>query len=262
VTEPKQVSRRRTGLVLGVVGIAAVLVVGGVATLRGIMEPGVATSESLTFDVQAPRLTVDVGSGEVTVGRAAGSQVEVTRTVRGRGSAEPTLTETSTADGVTLAAECNGWSFGGCSVDYDVRVPDGFVLDLEASSGRLAAAGVQVDSATLQASSGDIDLADVRGPLVLESSSGEISGERLDTATFRARASSGDVTLDFATAPSAVDVEVSSGEVAVALPAGESYRVQADTSTGEATVSVPVDPAASSTVRVAASSGDVGVRIR
>jgi DUF4097 and DUF4098 domain-containing protein YvlB len=102
----------------------------------------------------------------------------------------------------------------------------------------------------------------VRGPLVLEASSGAVTGERLGTPTVRASSSSGDITLDFATAPSTVDVEASSGAVTVALPAEERYRVEVDTSSGDQTVSVPVDPAASSSVRVAASSGDVDVRTR
>ncbi len=56
--------------------------------------------------------------------------------------------------------------------------------------------------------------------------------------------------IDFATAPSAVEVEVSAGEVDVALPAGGTYRVQAETSSGEQSVSIPTDASASSTVRV------------
>jgi len=70
------------------------------------------------------------------------------------------------------------------------------------------------------------------------------------------------VSLDFAAAPSAVDVDVSSGEVAVALPTDGRYRVQVETSAGEQSVSVPNDPTASSTVRVESSSGDVTVRHR
>jgi hypothetical protein len=106
--------RRRTGLVLGLVGIGAVLAVGMTATVRGFTAAVVESSESMVFDAQVPRLTVDVGSGDVTVGRAEGDRVEVTRTVRSPGSADPTFTETSTANGVALAAECGGALFGRC----------------------------------------------------------------------------------------------------------------------------------------------------
>jgi hypothetical protein len=253
---------RRTGLVLGLVGIAAVLAVGGAATVQGFTAEVVDSSESMVFDAQVPRLTVDIGSGDVTVGRAEGDRVEVTRTVRSLASADPTFTETSTANGVALAADCGGALFGRCSVDYEVRVPDGFVLDLRASSGRVAANGVGVESATVRVSSGDVHLADLRGPVTLEVSSGEVTAERLDVPTFRASSSSGDLRLDFATAPSTVEVDVSTGEVEVALPAGGTYRVQAGTSSGEQSVSIPTDASASSTVRVQAGSGDVNVRPR
>jgi DUF4097 and DUF4098 domain-containing protein YvlB len=114
----------------------------------------------------------------------------------------------------------------------------------------------------VRASSGDVHLADLRGPVTLELSSGEVTAERLDVPTFRASSSSGDLRLDFATAPSAVEVDVSAGEVDVALPAGGTYRVQAETSSGEQSVSIPTDASASSTVRVQAGSGDVNVRPR
>jgi hypothetical protein len=248
--------------VLGVVGIAAVLAVGGVATVRGLTVDPTETSESMTFDVRAPRLTVDVGSGDVTIGHTDGDRVEVTRTVHSRGSAEPQLTETSTADGVELSAECNGWFFGGCSVSYDVRVPDGFTLDLQTSSGRVVATDLEVDSASLRASSGDLHVTSLRGPVVLETSSGAVTGERLEATTLNASTSSGDVDLDFATAPSMVDVDASSGEVTVALPADGRYQVRTDASSGEETVSIPNDPAASSSVQVETSSGNVTVRPR
>jgi Putative adhesin len=256
-----QSPRRRAGLVLGLVGILGVLAVGGVATWRMITLPWVETTESVTLQAQVPRLAVDLGSGDLTVGRAAGDIVEIVRTVRSRGAAEPEYSETASAEGVAIAAECDGW-FGGCDVDYEVRVPDGFALDLQVSSGRIEAGGMQVESANIRSSSGDVHLADVSGPVSLEVSSGEVTAERLVVPTFTARSSSGDLSVDFAAAPSAVDVNVSSGEVAVALPSDGRYRFQVETSAGEKSVSVPSDPAASSTVRIESSSGDVTVRSR
>jgi DUF4097 and DUF4098 domain-containing protein YvlB len=182
--------------------------------------------------------------------------------VRSRGSADPRFTETSTADGVVLSSGCDGAFFGGCSVDYDVRVPDGFTLELRTSSGSVAATDLEVGSATLGTSSGDLRVAGLRGPVVLETGSGAVSGERLEATTLRATTSSGDVTLDFATVPSSVDVEVSSGAVTVALPPDGRYRVAVDTGSGEERVSVPVDEAATSSVSVESSSGDVAVRAR
>ena len=249
---------RRTGVVVGLVGIAAVLGVGAVAAVRAVTVEPATVVESLVFDAQSPRLVVDVGSGAASVGRGTGSRVEVTRTVRGDGQLE--LAETSGPDGVSLSASCDGAFIGGCEVHYDIRVPDGFTLDLQADSGSVAALGTVVDSATLRVTSGDIHVADVTGPLVLEAESGEITGDRLTSDTVSASAMSGDVVLDLASAPRTLDAEVASGELTLALPASGRYRLDVDAGSGEEQVSVPADPGASSTVRVRSSSGDVTVR--
>lgn len=249
---------RRTGLVVGLVGIAAVLGVGATAVVRATTTEPAAAVESFVFDAQSPRLVVDVGSGEASVGRATGSRVEVTRTVRGNG--QPELVETSGADGISLSAACDGAFFGGCDVAYDIRVPDGFTLDLRADSGTVGTAGTVVAAATLRVSSGRIDVADVTGPLVLEAETGGIRAARLTSETVSARATSGDVALDFATAPRTLDAEVASGDVTLALPGAGRYRVEVDADSGEERVSVPTDPGATSTVRVQSTSGDVTVR--
>ncbi len=260
--EPGPPARRgRVGLVLGIVGIAVVLGVGGFAAASVAGPATDLTSEPLVFEPQASRLAVDVGAGTITIGRATGSRVEVTRTVRSRG-AEPVLTETNDANGVRLAAKCEGGPLTDCTVDYDIRVPDGFALDVETGSGTVEASGVTAGSVAVHVSSGDVRLVDVHGPVQVESSSGDVSGERLDSPTVSATTSSGEVELDLATAPQDLTVEASSGGVTVALPAGQPYRVEIDTSSGDEAVEVPTDPSAASAVKVDTSSGDVTVRAR
>jgi DUF4097 and DUF4098 domain-containing protein YvlB len=130
------------------------------------------------------------------------------------------------------------------------------------SSGCVAVNGAEVESARVRVSSGDVDLADLRGPVTLEVASGEVTAERLDAPTSTASSSSGDLTLDFATPPSSVYVEACSGEVALALLADGRYRLEVETGAGEETVRVPSGAAASGTVRIETGSGDVDVRPR
>ncbi|OLT10933.1 hypothetical protein BJF78_28350 [Pseudonocardia sp. CNS-139] len=252
---------QRAGLVLGLLGVVAVLGVVGTGVARGL-NPPVTSTESMAFVARVPQLTVEVSSGDVTVRPADGDRVEVVRTVRGHGSPDPRGTETSGADGVSLAAGCAFVPFGRCEVDYDVRVPDGFTLDLRSGSGRVTAEGVTAAAVRVSVSSGDVRLADVRGPVELEVSSGEVAAERLDSPTFVARSSSGDLTLDFATAPTSLDVGVSSGEVEVGLPTSQPYRVHVDTGIGERAVTVPTADGAPNAVRVTTGAGDVTVRPR
>ncbi len=122
---------------------------------------------------------------------------------------------------------------------------------------------MRAGSTTIRVSSGDVELSEVGGPLVVESSSGSITGAGLDSAAVAATASSGEVTLDFATAPDEVDVDVSSGDVELTLPTGGGpYRLDVATSSGDQEIEVPTDAASARTVAVEASSGDVAVRGR
>jgi hypothetical protein len=249
----------RAARVLGVLGIAVVLGTGGIVAARAAA-PGPATEETLAFDLQAPRLSVQVDSGAITLHRGDGDRVEVRRTVRSRG-VQPHLEEESAPEGVRLAAECP-WAFGAsCTVDYDVRVPDGVALELRTSSGDVSVGGLATRAVDVRVSSGAVHLADLGGPVVVEASSGDVVGQRLDAPSFVATSSSGEVDLDFATAPGEVEIVASSGDVAVALPAGP-YRVEAEAGSGDERISVPVDAAAAGVVRVEVSSGDVDVRPR
>ena len=54
----------------------------------------------------------------------------------------------------------------------------------------------------------------------------------------QAATSSGDVELDFRLAPRDVDAATASGDVDVSLPRGETYRVEADTGSGDSAVGV------------------------
>ncbi|MGH3588183.1 MAG: DUF4097 family beta strand repeat-containing protein, partial [Pseudonocardia sp.] len=214
----------------------------------------------LAFDLQQPRLTVEVGSGQVTLRRAEGDRVEVRRTVRSRG-VEPTLDERSTPDGVTLVAQCP-WAIGAqCSVDYDVQVPDGVALTVRTDSGGVSITGVTGRDVKVDVDDGEVRLTDVHGAVDVTADSGNVVGERLDVSSFAAETDSGAVTADFTRAPEKVEVVADSGDVELVLPAGP-YRVQVEAESGEERIEVPVDSTSPSSVRVDTDSGDVQLRPR
>jgi DUF4097 and DUF4098 domain-containing protein YvlB len=77
----------------------------------------------------------------------------------------------------------------------------------------------------------------------------------------RATTTNGDVSLELLEPPRAVAVDVRSGDVDIAVPAtGAAYRVDAQTTSGEESVPVPVDPAATSTIVADSRSGDIRIR--
>lgn len=66
--------------------------------------------------------------------------------------------------------------------------------------------------------------------------------------------------LEFRTAPTKVDARSSSGDVTVLLPNGtETYRVDADTKSGDEVSRVKVDPASTRIITLETSSGDATV---
>ncbi|WP_219414892.1 hypothetical protein [Pseudonocardia nigra] len=108
-------SRRLPIAVGGLLAVAALLV-GGVAVAAELAPPRL-QEETLVLDAREPRLTVDIGNGDLSLVQGDGARVEIRRTVRVQGWGEPTFSEDSTGDGVTIAAECSRWWGLSCEID-------------------------------------------------------------------------------------------------------------------------------------------------
>ena len=130
--------------------------------------------------------------------------------------------------GSTLAIDANcAGSFGGCSVDYVVTVPD--ATDVSVVTG-----------------SGDIAVGGSLGGVALKAGSGDIRTTNLAADQVTAEDGSGDVDLELATAPPTVGVRTGSGDVSVRLPPNTHYAVDSETGSGDTRVRVPDDPASTS----------------
>lgn len=87
----------------------------------------------------------------------------------------PTAVERSGADGIRIeSSDCAGPFSWDCDLTYDIALPDGFDLDLVASSGSLTVRDLSVTRLREEVSSGDVDLVGVTGPIEISASSGEI----------------------------------------------------------------------------------------
>ncbi|NIH77938.1 DUF4097 family beta strand repeat-containing protein [Amycolatopsis viridis] len=123
-----------------------------------------------------------------------------------------------------------------CTADYDVVVPRGTTVAGTVTSGNLQVYGVA--SADLGAVSGNIEVADVAGPVTVHTQSGNI-----------------EVRLSV---PEDVRAEALSGNVRVLVPP-DRYRVTGDTTSGARTVGVVQDPSAQHVLELNSTSGDVSV---
>ncbi|MGK5675775.1 DUF4097 family beta strand repeat-containing protein [Micromonospora sp. URMC 106] len=245
------------------------------------------STRRLDFDsTEAARIsTVRVlpGAGDITV-RAIGAagEARIKRVVRYDG-AQPDATYEIKGAELVLDTDCGN----GCSVSYDVTVPEGVSVKGETGSGdvdlsevgpvefRLGSGNIRVSGAdgpvqaetgsgdvtvtgasgpvTVKTGSGNIGVDDVAATVTLQAGSGDIAGSRL-SAGVDAEAGSGNITLDLAK-PASARAHASSGDVTLAVPAGR-YQVRSKAGGGETSLGVSHDPTASLVLDISTDGGD------
>ena len=272
-------ARSQRGLGLAAGGVLALLF-----TLLGAFQiaawtvGAVERTNHQVFPGAVERVTVDAGDGEILVVAGADSEVRVDSTVHGSWHT-PKLRAVRVGDEVRLRAHCPGFSIGPCRASLVIHVPAATAVDVRAGAGDLTANGVsgnvqlrtgsgdvQADGLSgavdLRTGSGDVSTRGLGGDVTLRTASGDVSAEALSSARVKAVTSSGDVDLDFVSAPRDVDAASASGDVQIALPRGEAYRVEVDTGSGDSRTDVRTDPEGKRVVRARTGSGDVTVDYR
>lgn len=250
-------SAQRTTLAIG---IPIILVVIGWTGLNLVNLLGMKTvTESLSFALSGARhVSVDTGSGSVTVTSGSVEEVEVMRTSR-YGLARPQYIDGATDEGVALGGHCSPTIGFNCTVSYEITVPADVSVDLASGSGTIRVSGIHGD-VVARAGSGSVLADGLPGALTLRSSSGTVRATGIDATTVTASTGSGSVLLDFTTAPRDVTARSGSGGVRIGVPPGSGpYRVDATTGSGTRTVDVRTDPSSAKTITAHIGSGDVAV---
>jgi DUF4097 and DUF4098 domain-containing protein YvlB len=219
-------------------------------------------------------LRVDAGAGDILVVPTSGDDVRIDSTAKGA-LHRPRLRAVKDGMVVRMNGNCPAISFGPCRASIVLHVPPGTKIDVRSGSGDLTASGITgparmetgsgdvtatglTGDADLRTSSGDVNARGLGGDVTLRTASGDVNAGDLAAGTVQAVSSSGDVELDFRSAPRDVDAATASGDVDVSLPFGQTYRVEADTGSGDRHV-MGDDPASPRIVRARTSSGDVTV---
>ncbi|MDO8211572.1 DUF4097 family beta strand repeat-containing protein [Conexibacter sp. CPCC 206217] len=206
------------------------------------------------------QLKIAGGSGDIEVVAEDRDDVQVTAH-REWSLAEPRVEQSFDGGTLKLSGSCGFWgAFGpdGCETDFVLHVPRDLPLEVHGSSGDVTGRGLAGDT-VLSTSSGDVEAIDVSGPLRMSASSGDVDVEGYSGSDVRANASSGDVTVRTRVVPDNVAVDVSSGDVTIAVPGNVAYRVQSDTDSGDSEVEVDQSLDSPHTIDARASSGDVRV---
>lgn len=217
---------------------AGVLVLAGAGTAIALAATHQVVREDHLVGVDITTLDVEAGPGDVEIrGGAAPGTVEVTR--RSRSSDLPALGPGSMrGTTLSLAPDCPG----GCSVDFDIRVPDSVRVTVHSDSGEIKLDGT-LGAVSLQTGSGDVD-ADIT----------------TDDAAIRT--DSGDMDLRLRSAPTRLSATSDSGDVDIRLPRGSTYSVDPQTGSGDVDVDLPSQAGADHVVQVGTESGDISVRAR
>lgn len=239
------------------IAISVALILGGLYwALTGLTEGTKNTQDS--YPVQGTSLSIKTSSTGLEVRSGDVSEITVDRRFeRNVFGSDP---KDKYKDGKLEIRDTGcGFLSLGCDTDYVVTVPKELKVSIDSSSGDLKVSGL-AGGADLKSNSGDIEAHGIGGVLTLESSSGDLEADDLTASSVQSDSSSGSVDLTFTEAPSSVDAKTSSGDVTVLLPSGdEAYKVDTDTSSGDESANVKIDPSALRTINAETSSGDVTV---
>ncbi|MFK4087694.1 DUF4097 family beta strand repeat-containing protein [Kribbella sp. NPDC020789] len=239
------------------IAISVALILGGLYwALTGLSEGNESGQSSYQLDGRS--LVVEGKSTSIEIQPGSGTELQVDRRFeRNAFGSAPTDTF---GDGKFELKDTNcGFLSLNCKTTYVLTVPRDVKLTVKNSSGSIKVSGMTGET-ELKTNSGDITVDGLGGTLRMESSSGDLDGAGLTATTVTTKSSSGSTELGFNSAPESVDAKASSGDVSIVVPSGtETYKVDSHTSSGDNEPNVRVDPAATRSITVKTSSGDVSI---
>ncbi len=186
-------------------------------------------------------VVVRANSGPVTVAGADGGPVAVTARPHFHGRA-PAIYKTVSDGVLTVSALCpvtvsqrpQGQH---CSVTVGISLPRGLPVRVSAHLGNVSVADM-TGRVTVTDEFGNVDLSGLAGRVVVMATLGSIHGRDLACRSVMLSAQRGSIGIAFVTPPEQVVAVDQVGSVAVSVPPGTSYRVQAGSLRGKVTVTV------------------------
>ncbi|MFB9907269.1 DUF4097 family beta strand repeat-containing protein [Allokutzneria oryzae] len=241
---------------------ALVVVLGALALSACDTRPqknGADIPTTTTFQFSAPELRVHVRDrGDLTLEQGTAATVDVTRYRTGGAADRANRLAMENAD-LWLDDGCPESSRGICDNRYVVKVPPQVNLVVEIGAGDVRVSGV-TSRLELKADRGDVRGDRVTGDLKITARDGDVSLGELRSGRVETIAEHGDVRVDFAAAPTTVDLQVARGDVRLTLPTGaERYRLDVRPERGELHSGIDNDAASDRTVRVVAGVGDISL---
>ncbi|WP_025273209.1 DUF4097 family beta strand repeat-containing protein [Haloglycomyces albus] len=227
-------------------------------------EPTEADSESKVFEEDISRIEVDSNGGAISFNATDTDNVELERELEWSDN-KPASAE-AVDDGV-LSIEVTGCPLinqRDCFISYHFNLPHDVDIEVETEAGNIELTGMQ----------GDIDVKTEAGNvtgkglasenITARSDAGNVNLRVVDEAdSVVATSEAGNVTLNFASPPGEVTAETKAGNSTVIVPSdGTVYQVDTKAHAGSVSVEVATDDAATRTLDVSSSVGNVRVDYR
>lgn len=190
-------------------------------------------SYTLPSSVKTLKISNEVGTTRVTAAQSS-SQVSVVE----RPSGDATSDHTVAGSTSTISSHCPG--SGNCHIDYQITMPPGVALNVNASAGLVSLQGGFTEAQ-------------------IKTEAGEVSGTGLGHGSYTVATGAGKVDLTFTSAPTLVKVTTDAGIIAVTVPGSASYRVTVSTEVGKSDVKVPNDATAANVIDLHAEVGSVSL---
>ena len=243
--------------------LAAIAVVCGL--FWGVLEAVTALAhdervETATFPAEGLNgLVVDSANGRVRITATETSEVTVRAHIsdglRATGESREIVDDT-----LTLRTTCPNIGSNFCWVNYEITVPRGLPITVNAEDGLIAVRGSDAPL-TLDGDHGSIVLDDVGGVLDVATDHGDVEATGVRSTQVRADTDHGHVELTFVVAPESVRATSNHGRVEVAVPNdGTAYHAELNTDDGGVELNVPTDPASTRTLTLETDHGNVIAR--
>lgn len=229
---------------------------GGLALLSWLSNNNREESTETFPDVT--ELVFDLENGEIEV--SVGDETVVNMSLS-TGFLAPTVELEESGGVLNLVQDCPSLVFGwGCQSSFEITVPPGTVLTGGTSNGSITLIGLD-GPVNVVTSNGAVTLDDVSSDVTVRTSNGSIGGSDLRSTDLEANTSNGTINMEFDGAPDSVRLDTSNGDVELVLPADSPpFAVTTSTSNGTVTTEIRIDPAASETIEIETSNGDITVR--
>lgn len=238
------------GLLVVIVGVISLLAALGRDQAQQASTGNFQGVSDLVLDLDNAPVEITVGGDEVVVHKSVAT-----------GFTGGSSTEVQDGASLRVVHDCPNLIGFGCRGSYSITVPAGLSVSGHTSNGGISIAGVE-GSIDVSTSNGILTLTDLSGPTVTaRTSNGSITGTFLASPDVDVRTSNGAVSVSFVTTPTRVTVRTSNGSVEVAVPSDSpAYSVSASTSNGQTRTDIRTDPAATATIEVSSSNGNITVR--